>query len=187
MSQSCILQLLGIWIESCKTSNPGSPGNRRFVWVPVLVGGWWEWDRYSACLLPSLVVILRRKGLSRIRKHMLYNGHNNSKCLFSFMSSDVLVYTLLATTRVRSICTGGIVSGQNAESWAIQGSKGESGKSLLKPLALRGKYRKQQGPLARCNSWAAPYISSQVVEGLELSFWGQAEWGSVSVLWFWSS
>lgn len=33
-------QLLGIWIESCKTGNPGSPGNGRFVWVPVLVGVW---------------------------------------------------------------------------------------------------------------------------------------------------
>lgn len=186
MSQSCILQLLGIWIESCKASNPGSPGNRRFVWVPVLVGGWWEWDHYSACRLPSFV-ILWRKGLGWIRKHMLYDGHNNSKCLFSFMSSDVLVYTLLATSRVRSVCIGGTVSGQKSEIWATQGSKGESGKSLLKPLALHGRYRKQQGPLARWNSWAAPFISSQVVEGLELSFWGQAEWGSVSVLWFGSS
>lgn len=46
---------------------------------------------------------------------MLYDGHNNSKCLFSFMSSDVLVYTLLATSRVMSVCIGGTVSGQKAE------------------------------------------------------------------------
>lgn len=54
---------------------------------------------------------------------MLYNGCGNK-----FVSSDILVYILLAIFRMKSVDTGGIACGQETEMSAeIQGSKSEFG------------------------------------------------------------
>lgn len=122
ISQSCILQLLGIWIESCKTSNPGSPGDGRFVWVPVLVGVWWERHQCSACLFPAGAVILWQEGLCWSRRHTLYNGHNNGKFLFYFMSSDIFIDILFTISSMKSVGIG--VYGQKAEASAVIKTQG---------------------------------------------------------------
>lgn len=79
---------------------------------------------------------------------MLYNGHNRT-LFFSFMSSDEFWYTLLAISRMRSICMGEQPVARRLNYLQKFKVDSEFGRSLLKPLALRGRCRIGQRPLAR--------------------------------------
>lgn len=105
ISQSCILQLLGIWIESCKTNNSGSPGDRRFVWVCWLGYGESDTSTQLAFSLPSQWFYGRKgyaevRGLCCIIDIIMANS-------FSTLWGQMFWYLLLAISSMKSLGLGG--------------------------------------------------------------------------------